>query len=195
LRDHAELFEGRLPDVLAGVLPPQTPVFFASSMPVRDAEFFWPINKKSHAFFVNRGANGIDGTLSSALGVAAGAGRPGVLVTGDLAFLHDQNGLLAANEFQGGLTVFLLNNHGGGIFENLPIADFDPPFERFFATPQSADFAKIANAHGIEYHCPSDWDAVTRLARKLPRTGIRIVELKTDRKADTKTRQTILNRG
>jgi len=189
------LFEGRLPDVLAGVLPTHTPVFLASSMPVRDAEFFWPINKKANLIAVNRGANGIDGTLSSALGVAAGAKRPGVLITGDLALLHDQNGLLASREFHGGLTIFLINNQGGGIFENLEIAQFEPPFERFFAAPQTIDFGKLAEAHGIEYHAPTTWEEVGKLARKLPRKGVRLVEIKTDRKADTKTRQVILNRG
>jgi len=195
LRDSEGLFEGRLPDVLAGALPPNTPVFLASSMPVRDAEYFWPVNKKTFGMVVNRGANGIDGTLSTALGVAAGSRRPAVLVTGDLALLHDQNGLLAAPEFKGGLTVFLINNQGGGIFENLPIADFEPPFERFFATPQNVDFAKLAAAHGLEHHRPNDWEEVAKLARKLPRAGIRLVEIRADRTADAKTRQVMLNRS
>ncbi|MEO0796412.1 MAG: 2-succinyl-5-enolpyruvyl-6-hydroxy-3-cyclohexene-1-carboxylic-acid synthase [Verrucomicrobiota bacterium] len=187
------LFEGRLSDLLARTLPAKTPVFVASSMPIRDFEYFWPVNRRAHHLVVNRGANGIDGTLSTAMGVAQSSKRSAVLVTGDLAFLHDKNGLLAADHLKGGLTVFLINNNGGGIFEHLPIADFDPPFEEFFATPQSVDFAKLANAHNLEYHCPKSWDQVTALAKKLPKNGVRIIELKTDRKADSVLRKSILN--
>ncbi|GHB93874.1 2-succinyl-5-enolpyruvyl-6-hydroxy-3-cyclohexene-1-carboxylic-acid synthase [Cerasicoccus arenae] len=192
-RDCAHRFEGKLSRVLANVLPARTPIFVASSMPIRDVEFFWPVNAKGHAFVVNRGANGIDGTLSTALGMAQAAKRPGVLITGDLAFLHDQNGLLTAPEFTGSLTVFLVNNHGGGIFEKLEISEFEPPFERFFATPQNVDFAQLAAAHGLEYHAPKDWDTVKALARKLPKQGIRIIEIVTDRKADMAQRQTLLD--
>lgn len=191
-RDCGHLFEAKLTPVLANTLPKGTPIFVASSMPIRDIEFFWPINKKEHAFTVNRGANGIDGTLSSALGMAQASGKPGVLITGDLAFLHDQNGLLTAPEFTGSLTVFLVNNNGGGIFEKLAISDFEPPFERFFATPQKVDFAKLAAAHGIAHHAPKTWDDVKALARKLPKQGIQIIELTTDRKADMKQRGEVL---
>jgi len=155
-------------------------------------EFFWPVNKKAHRFVVNRGANGIDGTLSTALGVAQASDKPAVLITGDLAFLHDQNGLLAAPEFTGSLTIFLINNNGGGIFEKLPIADFEPPFERFFATPQQVNFAKLASAHGLTHHAPKTWDEVKTLARKLPKQGVQIVELHTDRKADMRLRGELL---
>ena len=74
--------------------------------------------------------------------------KPTVLYTGDLALLHDQNGLLAARELPAGasLTIVCVNNDGGGIFEHLPIAQFDPPFERFFATPQERGFQKIRRA-------------------------------------------------
>lgn len=191
-RDCNHLFEGKLAPVLAGALPAKTPVFVASSMPIRDVEFFWPINKKEHAFVVNRGANGIDGTLSSALGLAQAAGQPSVLITGDLAFLHDQNGLLSAPEFTGSLTVFLVNNRGGGIFEKLAISEFEPPFERFFATPQKVNFAKLAAAHGIKHQAPKTWDEVKAIARKLPKSGIHIVELATDRKADMRQRGELL---
>lgn len=192
LRECEHVFEGKLAPVLAGVLPRKTPIFVASSMPIRDVEFFWPINKKEHVFMANRGANGIDGTLSSALGMAQAAGRPSVLITGDLAFLHDQNGLLTAPEFTGSLTVFLINNRGGGIFEKLPIADFEPPFERFFATPQKVNFAKLAAAHGVKHIAVKTWEDVKTVARKLPKEGIQIVELTTDRKADMRQRGELL---
>jgi 2-succinyl-5-enolpyruvyl-6-hydroxy-3-cyclohexene-1-carboxylate synthase len=80
--------------------------------------------------FFNRGANGIDGTLSTALGIAH-RNHSSVMLTGDLALLHDTNGLLFRNKFVGHLTIVLINNNGGGIFEMLPIAKFEPPFEEF----------------------------------------------------------------
>ncbi|WP_309395803.1 2-succinyl-5-enolpyruvyl-6-hydroxy-3-cyclohexene-1-carboxylic-acid synthase [Cerasicoccus maritimus] len=191
-RDCTELFESKLTPVLAGSLPAGTPICVASSMPIRDIEFFWPANKKAFEFVVNRGANGIDGTLSTALGMAQASDKPGVLITGDLAFLHDSNGLLTNPEFKGSLTIFLVNNNGGGIFEKLPISEFEPPFERFFATPQNIDFAKLAAAHGIVHHTPKNWDDVKTLARKLPKSGIQIIELKTNRKADMRQRGELL---
>ena len=138
--------------MLSRVLPKGTPVFVASGMPVRDCEYFWEAGG-GQEFYFNRGANGIDGTLSTALGVAHATRRPTVLYTGDLALLHDQNGFLAAKELPAGasLTIVLINNDGSGIFEHLPMAKFDPPFERYFATPQGVDFAKLADLHGAEY--------------------------------------------
>lgn len=185
-------FEGCWPSVLAQALPAHTPVFVASSMPVRDAEAYWPLNDKGFQWYFSRGANGIDGTLSTALGVAHTADAPAVLVTGDLSFLHDQNGLLIAPWFKGSLTVLLINNDGGGIFEHLPIASFNPPFEAYFATPQNVDFAKLAAAHSIRYHLAKDWSDIAKLFAKLPKNGIRIIEIRTDRKADAATRKTLL---
>ncbi|MES1168074.1 MAG: thiamine pyrophosphate-dependent enzyme, partial [Oleiharenicola lentus] len=151
LKAAKDFIEPKWPGLLAANLPKRTPVVIASSMPVRDAEYFWPANNRGHAIFVNRGANGIDGTLSTALGVAHGHALPAVLVTGDLALLHDTNGFLSVPKLRGGLTILLINNNGGGIFEHLPVAQFDPPFEQFFATPQDVDFAKLAAAYDVGY--------------------------------------------
>lgn len=186
---NSALLEPRWPQVLAEALPAKTPIFIASSMPVRDAESFWPLSDKGFRWYFSRGANGIDGTLSTALGIAHGADKPAVLVTGDLSFLHDQNGLLLAPWLRGGLTVLLINNNGGGIFEHLPIAGFEPPFEAYFATPQHVDFGKLAAAHGIKYHQPDNWADVAKLFTKLPKQGLRIVEIRTDRKADAAVRK------
>ncbi len=175
--------------VLAASLPKGTPCFIASSMPVRDAEYFWPANNRGHAIFASRGANGIDGTLSTALGVAHGNAQPAVLVTGDLALLHDTNGFLSASKLKGGLTILLINNNGGGIFEHLPVAQFDPPFERFFATPQEANFAKLARAYGVAYVRVRDGKHLTNLCAKLPKSGVRVLELRTNRKTDATFRK------
>ena len=100
--------------------------------------------------FSARGVNGIDGTLGTAIGIAHQSNQPTFLLTGELAFLHDSNALLFASELIGSLTVLLINNQGGGIFENLAVANL-PEFEKCFATPQTCDFAKLCAAHSVEY--------------------------------------------
>ena len=183
-------FEGTATVKLAQHLPALTPVFVANSMPVRDVEYFWPATGRAPQFYFNRGANGIDGTLSTALGVAHG-NRPAVLLTGDLALLHDANGFLLRPKFSGSLTIVLINNDGGGIFEHLPVARFNPPFEEFFATPQQADFKKLCAAHGVTHIRVRDWKHFTGLISRLPKRGIRVLELRTDRKRDAAFRRKI----
>lgn len=183
------MFEGRVTGVLAQGLPEETPVFVASSMPVRDAEYFWPATARGVRFYFNRGANGIDGTLSTALGVAHASARPTVLLTGDLALLHDTNGFLLRPKLRGSLTIVLINNNGGGIFEHLPVAEFEPPFETFFATPQEVDFAKLCAAHGVGYMLVRDMAQLAELVRELPAQGLRVLEVRTDRKLDAATRK------
>jgi 2-succinyl-5-enolpyruvyl-6-hydroxy-3-cyclohexene-1-carboxylate synthase len=184
-----ELFEGRAGWLLAQHLPAETPLFVASSMPVRDAEYFWPANERGGELFFNRGANGIDGTLSTALGVAHASDRPAVLLTGDLALLHDTNGFLLRPKLRGSLTVVLINNRGGGIFEHLPMAQFEPPFEEFFATPQEADFGKLCPAYGVAHVPVRDWKHFIGLISVLPSSGVRVLEVRTDRKRDAATRK------
>jgi 2-succinyl-5-enolpyruvyl-6-hydroxy-3-cyclohexene-1-carboxylate synthase len=182
------LFEGKAAWLLSQNLPSGTPLFIANSMPVRDVESFWhPGNLAIQPFF-NRGTNGIDGTLSTALGIAHR--RPSsVMLTGDLALLHDTNGCLLKNHFVGHLTIVLINNNGGGIFEMLPIADFNPTFEAFFATPQHIDFAKLCATYEIEYELIHSWEQLVQNLNPLPTKGIRVLELQTDRKADSRWRQ------
>jgi len=177
------LFEGKAAWLLSNHLPVGTSVFLASSMSVRYAEFFWCAGNRACSVFANRGANGIDGTLGTALGVAH-RGRPALLLTGDLAFLHDSNALMAAHQLKGSLTVVLINNAGGGIFEHLPVASMESTFEDYFATPQQVDFATLCQAHSIDYQLVKDWDEFSELIAVLPSEGVRVLELRTDRKAD-----------
>ena len=98
--------------------------------------------------------------------------------------LHDANGFLLRPKFRGSLTIVLINNRGGGIFEHLPVARFDPPFEEFFATPQEVDFSRLASAYGAEHILVRDWPHFTGLISALPAAGLRILEVRTDRKRD-----------
>jgi 2-succinyl-5-enolpyruvyl-6-hydroxy-3-cyclohexene-1-carboxylate synthase len=186
-----DLLEPKAAWLLAKHLPEATPLFVASSMPVRDLEYFWPAKDRGHRVFFNRGANGIDGTFSTALGVAHG-GRPAVLLTGDLALLHDTNGFLLAPKLRGSLTIVLINNRGGGIFEHLPVAQFDPPFEEYCVTPQAADFAQLCAAYRVEHTLVKDWAQFTAAISGLPAHGIRVLEVRTDRKRDAAWRKRLL---
>jgi 2-succinyl-5-enolpyruvyl-6-hydroxy-3-cyclohexene-1-carboxylate synthase len=192
LAAETELFEPKAAWLLARHLPEATPLFVANSMPVRDVEYFWPQNARRLRFLFNRGANGIDGTLSTALGVAHG-GTSAVLLTGDLSLLHDTNGFLLRPKLRGSLTIVLIDNRGGGIFEHLPVARFDPPFEEYFATPQSVDFEKLCAAHGVEHVSVRDWAQFTGLIATLPETGVRVLHLRTDRKRDAARRKALLD--
>jgi 2-succinyl-5-enolpyruvyl-6-hydroxy-3-cyclohexene-1-carboxylate synthase len=179
-----QLYEGKAAWLISQHLPPQTPIFLANSMTVRNAEFFWQPNNSQIIPYFNRGANGIDGTLSTALGIAY-CDRPTVMLTGDLALLHDTNGFLINNHFSGHLTIILINNNGGGIFEMLSVAQFEPPFEEYFATPQNIDFARLCQTYNIQYQSINNWQQLSQLLNPLPQTGIRLLELKTNRKKDT----------
>ncbi|MEA5502638.1 2-succinyl-5-enolpyruvyl-6-hydroxy-3-cyclohexene-1-carboxylic-acid synthase [Halotia wernerae UHCC 0503] len=183
-----ELFEGKTAWLLSQMLPPGTPIFIANSMPVRDVEFFWKPNNLGMRSHFNRGANGIDGTLSTALGIAHRQ-QSSMMLTGDLALLHDTNGFLIRNKFIGHLTIVLINNNGGGIFEMLPIAKFDPPFEEFFGTPQDIDFAQLCATYNVQHELITSWQQLQQRLNPLPTTGIRVLELRTNRKLDAKWRQ------
>lgn len=183
-----EIIEPKVAWLLSQVLPPATPVFIANSMPVRDVEFFWAPNNSGIQPYFNRGANGIDGTLSTALGVAH-RNQSSVMLTGDLALLHDTNGFLLRNKFVGHLTIIVINNNGGGIFEMLPIAEFEPPFEEFFAAPQDIDFSQLCCTYNVEYKSIDSWEQLARLLNPLPERGIRVLEVRTSRKADSRWRR------
>lgn len=185
------LFEGKIAWLLSHHLPQGTPTFIANSMSVRYAEYFWCASDRKYPIYCNRGTNGIDGTLGTAMGVAH-RGKPTVLLTGDLAFLHDTNALLTNSELKGSLTVVLANNQGGGIFEHLPVAKMEDSFERFFATPQNVKLDVLCKAYGVEHQQVQDWDTLIKAIEALPKQGIRVLEVTTDRKADKEELQRFL---
>jgi 2-succinyl-5-enolpyruvyl-6-hydroxy-3-cyclohexene-1-carboxylate synthase len=175
---------------LAGWLGRETIVFIASSMPIRDVEEFLPPQEDPPRMLANRGANGIDGTVSSAFGVAAATGKRVVLLIGDVALAHDIGGLLAAKRLGLDLTIVLLNNDGGGIFDFLPIATAHEPqgvdhrrvFEEQIATPHGLDFAKAAELYGCEHERPVELAQLEAAVRSsLASPGTQIIEVRTDR--------------
>jgi 2-succinyl-5-enolpyruvyl-6-hydroxy-3-cyclohexene-1-carboxylate synthase len=190
LDDRAELCEAKIPWMLSQCLPQNTPVFIANSTPIRDVEWFWAPGDRGARLYFNRGTNGIDGTFSTALGLAHG-NTSTVLLTGDLALLHDSNGALIRPQLRGHLTIILVNNNGGGIFELLPIAQHDPPFETYFGTPQNIDFEQFCKTYAIDYQSIESWQHLQRSIAVLPESGIRLLEIRTDRKAEATWRMAL----
>ncbi|HAE05750.1 MAG TPA: 2-succinyl-5-enolpyruvyl-6-hydroxy-3-cyclohexene-1-carboxylic-acid synthase [Richelia sp.] len=188
-----DICEAKLAWLLSHSLPSATPVFISNSMPVRDVEFFWRPNNSHIIPYFNRGANGIDGTLSTALGIAHQQ-QGSVMLTGDLALLHDNNGFLLKNKFVGHLTIILINNNGGGIFEMLPIAEFNPPFEEFFAAPQNVNFKSLCDAYGVGYQLITSWKQLKDELKFLPAEGVRVLEIQTNRQVDAKWRKENLDK-
>jgi len=177
-------FEGRAVAEVAAHLPEGTTLVVGNSMPIRDVDAFVRGDRRQLRIVSNRGANGIDGVVSSALGAAAVADGPVVLIVGDLSFFHDLNGIFAATKFDLDATVVVLNNDGGGIFSFLPQAEqLDATtFEALFGTPTGLDVAAAARLFGASHTRPGNWDAFQcELNRAIRNPGLSIVELVTDR--------------
>lgn len=179
LAEAPDPFEPKAYAALADALPDDALVWLSSSMPVRDVEAFFPSVATPVRFLANRGANGIDGVVSSALGAAlASPGRRTYLLTGELALLHDLGGLLAARRAGAELTIVCVNNGGGGIFDFLPVAASADPehYERHVATPVDVPLEEVAALAGLRHVRASTPDEV-RAAVAEPG----IVEVRTDR--------------
>jgi 2-succinyl-5-enolpyruvyl-6-hydroxy-3-cyclohexene-1-carboxylate synthase len=181
----AGLSEPRVAAELGAGLPAEATVVVASSMPVRDVETFFPARERPPRVLSNRGANGIDGTVSTAFGVAASTSAPVVLLIGDVALIHDLGGLLAASRLGLELTIVLLHNDGGGIFNFLPVGGEGAAFVEHVATPHGLDFAHAAALFGLGYvavDTVEDFRAALSGALAAPRTSI--VAVHTDREAN-----------
>jgi 2-succinyl-5-enolpyruvyl-6-hydroxy-3-cyclohexene-1-carboxylate synthase len=154
-------------------LASQVTVFTASSMPVRDVESFWPVRDAPPRVLAHRGANGIDGTIAAAFGAAA-AGARVVVHVGDVALAHDLGALLSATRLGLGVTIVLVDNAGGGIFDFLPVASQTDAFEEHVATPTGLDAERVAALFGLAYERIDDLGAI----REAPNT---LLHVRTDR--------------
>jgi 2-succinyl-5-enolpyruvyl-6-hydroxy-3-cyclohexene-1-carboxylate synthase len=165
---------------LGGVLADGELVYTASSMPIRDQEAFLPGGDADVLFLANRGANGIDGLISSGIGAAVATGRPAWIVTGDLGLFHDSNGLAALRHADVPVRIVCLNNDGGGIFEFLPQAGQveRDEFEGILGTPLGFEPERVAELHGVDYARLEDLHDLAGLAGA---THPILIELRTDR--------------
>ncbi len=205
---------------LGVLLPEEATLFVASSMPVRDIETFWPVRPDPPRVLCNRGANGIDGTVSSAFGAAAASRDPVVLLIGDVALAYDLSALLAARRLDLKLTIVLINNEGGGIFDFLPVAEVkiardstrgdltsgyspgDPSGEtetqdiytRHIATPTGLDFAQAATLYGLSHERVEDVASFrAALEQALAGRDSGIIEVRTAREANVELHRQVWN--
>jgi 2-succinyl-5-enolpyruvyl-6-hydroxy-3-cyclohexene-1-carboxylate synthase len=213
-----ELSEPAVAAELGVLLPPTATLFVASSMPVRDLEAFWPVRPDPPRVLCNRGASGIDGPVSSAFGAAAHADGPVVLVIGDVALAHDMGGLLAARRLGLSLTIVLLANDGGGIFDFLPVSQAqmgrepeaaaalggssqgdalevqpeDDIYTRHVATPTGLDFAKAAALYELSHARVRGLpDFRLSLEHELARAGAGIIEIPGSRTANVELHERV----
>ena len=185
-----DYFDGAVVYDVARLLPAGSTLFMGNSLPIRHLDQFGaPANQAFHAY-ANRGASGIDGNISTALGAGAvQPDKPLVLVVGDVTFYHDMNGLLAVQRCGVPVTIVLLNNNGGGIFHRLPIKDFDPEFTDLFVTPHGLDFHHAARMYGLEYVHAADRSAFQQaFAESVGQRQSCLIEVRTDAQHDLQQR-------
>jgi 2-succinyl-5-enolpyruvyl-6-hydroxy-3-cyclohexene-1-carboxylate synthase len=190
-----ELFEGRVFTELLPRLPPGALLFAGNSMPVRDLDSFLSVAEPPLRCLANRGANGIDGVVSSALGASAAGVGPTVLVIGDVSFYHDLNGLLAAAKHDLDLLVILVNNDGGGIFSFLPQAEADAlgdAFETLFGTPHGLAFRPFVEAYGGKCVRVASWPEFRAAVDSgLAAGGLQVVEVPTERRRNVEQHRAV----
>jgi 2-succinyl-5-enolpyruvyl-6-hydroxy-3-cyclohexene-1-carboxylate synthase len=177
-----ELSEPLVARQLGEALPPDATLVVASSMPIRDVELYLPAGDELPRVLSNRGANGIDGTVSTAFGVAAAAAGPVTLLIGDVALAHDIGGLIAARRLGLDLTIVVLNNDGGGIFHFLAVSGETDVFKQHVATPHGLDFARAAALYDLGYAQPRSADELAAALDTAATPGLsRLIEVRTDR--------------
>jgi 2-succinyl-5-enolpyruvyl-6-hydroxy-3-cyclohexene-1-carboxylate synthase len=184
-----ELFEPRVHRRLAAVLPAAATVYVSSSMPVRDLETFFPAVDRPLRFLANRGANGIDGLVSSGFGATVAAPGRTFVLTGDLGLYHDMNGLLAFRRLGLEPTIVVMNNRGGAIFDFLPIAGHPAGYEELFGTPTGLDLEKVASLYGLPFASlasPGELDAAL--------AGPGLVEVPLDRPRNVELHREVFER-
>ncbi|SHM91659.1 2-succinyl-5-enolpyruvyl-6-hydroxy-3-cyclohexene-1-carboxylic-acid synthase [Gracilibacillus kekensis] len=177
------LTEGTAVQGIQSTIPSKSTLFVGNSMPIRDVDTFWFASDKEITIYANRGANGIDGILSTAIGTAI-TGKHVTLLVGDISFLHSMNGLLLTKNYTFNLTIVLINNQGGGIFSFLPQAQAENVhYEMLFGTPQHISMEKVAALYDISYHAVEDWKQYLDALNKSYKNGaVSLIEVQTIRK-------------
>lgn len=174
-----ELFEGKIVQVLAKCLEEDSTVFVSNSMPIRDVDTFLLSQSKRLRIACNRGVNGIDGTIATALGIAA-AGERVTLLIGDLSFYHDLNSLVLSKLHGLPLRVILVNNDGGGIFSFLPQSKEEKHFEALFGTPLGLEFEHATSLFGGVHTKINNWfELEAAISQK--NDGLHVIEIQTNR--------------
>ena len=192
--DRGAYFDGAAVYDTVDLLPANAIVFAGNSLPVRHLDQFGRPGDKRMLAFANRGASGIDGNVSTALGIgAACSGKPLVAILGDITLYHDMNGLLAIQRCGVPVTIVLLNNGGGGIFHRLPIRSFEPEFSDFFITAHGLDFSHAAKLYGLDYALADDRATFrAAFAESVGSCRSTIIEVRTDARLDLQRRHEVM---
>ncbi len=186
--------EGAVLATVAATAPDPATVFVSNSMPVRDLDRFGKPRAADLRVLGNRGASGIDGITSTALGAGSATGDPLVLVTGDLAYYHDMNGLLALERCGVDATVVEINNDGGGIFHMLPIEEFEP-FEEAFKTPHGLDFGPTGELYDLAFRREDSIGGLREaLAAAFEAPGSHVIEVTSDAEGNHRRREALQDR-
>jgi 2-succinyl-5-enolpyruvyl-6-hydroxy-3-cyclohexene-1-carboxylate synthase len=208
------LFDGAIVADVVELIPENSILFMGNSSPIRHLDQYGRAQSKQLIAYANRGASGIDGNLATALGMHAASGQPLVAVVGDITFFHDMNSLLlvknlmqrhkdakgqkensalsASLRFNQNITIVLLHNDGGSIFNRLPIAQIEPPFTELFLTPHGLDFEPVCRMFGLEYSLADSRDAFrTAFAASVQDTTPRVIAVHTDNQQDEAIRREI----
>ncbi|PFG04972.1 2-succinyl-5-enolpyruvyl-6-hydroxy-3-cyclohexene-1-carboxylic-acid synthase [Bacillus sp. es.034] len=193
VKGHQSWDEGMAVHQLIQHLPEGSTLFSSNSMPIRDLDTYFFTNDRSQKIFANRGANGIDGVVSTALGMST-VSQPMYLLIGDLAFFHDLNGLLTARKYQLNMTIVVMNNNGGGIFSYLPQAGDQTHFEDLFGTPMDLEFAHAAKLYEAHYfHVGTQEEFIPALQEAEQSKGIKIIEVVTNREENVANHRKLWN--
>lgn len=179
-RKITENFEGRTVLELQKLLPNESVLFAGNSMPIREIDTFLSQSSKTLNVVANRGANGIDGVMSTSLGYSAASETIVTLLIGDLSFAHDLSSLWAAKRHNLNLTIVLLNNYGGGIFHYLPVRDQEHVFEDWFATPSNLNFKAATELYDGTHTIVKNWEHFEEVIQNWE-PGLRVFELQSDR--------------
>lgn len=183
--------EGAYTEMLFRHLPSGSDLISGSSMPIRDVDTYFKKTTKDVAVFANRGANGIDGVVSTAFGIQAARSRPAWLLIGDLSFLHDVNGLIVTRFHETDVTIVIMNNDGGGIFSYLPQATSATYFEDLFGTPTGLTFEHIAAMYDAQYASVQTREQFEQELHKEKKKKVRIIEVFTNREENVKAHRNL----
>ena len=188
-------FDGAFVSSLLNQMPNESSLFSGNSLAIRHVDQFCPPNKKSIRVYANRGASGIDGNISTGLGIAISTSEPVVLLVGDITFYHDSNGLLAIKKYGiDNVTIVILNNNGGGIFRRLPVSKFEPEFQMLFENQHDLTFKPLAKIYGLSYKKIADLKSFrATFSSALANNAATLIEVQTDAQTDNLMRMEIIS--
>jgi 2-succinyl-5-enolpyruvyl-6-hydroxy-3-cyclohexene-1-carboxylate synthase len=174
------------------LIPDKANIFLSNSSPVREYDSFAKPSQRDHHLYFNRGASGIDGIVSTAMGISTVSERPTLLVIGDLAMYHDLNSLTYLRNRKKPFVILLIDNDGGGIFEMLPVSGYGDVYKRYVRTPLSLDFEQIITGFGISYSNPYTMSEYRDVLRKaFEKSETHVIHVRTNALKSMELRESI----